>query len=92
MANTTIPKRIAWIIGGIRYMPIRLAYATTIHKSQGLTLDNAQLDIRDQFFGSPNFAYVALSRTRTPAGLRIVGTPACLDQRICIHPEVVPWV
>jgi ATP-dependent exoDNAse (exonuclease V) alpha subunit len=81
-----------WIIGEITYLPIRLAYATTIHKSQGLTLDNAQLDIRDEFFGSFNFAYVALSRTRTAAGLRIVGAPGCLEKRIRIHPEVEHWV
>jgi ATP-dependent DNA helicase PIF1 len=59
--------------GQVQFWPVRLAYASTVHKSQGLSLDRIQCDIRDQFFGQPAMAYVALSRCRTLAGLRIVG-------------------
>ncbi len=65
-----------WVLGEIVYCPLRLAYATSTHKSQGLTLDNVQIVLNHKFFGSPNMVYVALSRCRTLEGLRVVGTPA----------------
>lgn len=81
-----------WIVGGITYYPLRLAYASTVHKSQGLTLDNVQIDCNNHFFGSPAMAYVALSRARTPEGLRIVGTPETLIDKVKVHPEVIKWL
>lgn len=81
-----------WNVGAIKYYPLRLAYATSVHKSQGLTLDIAQIDIRDGFFGKPGMAYVALSRCRTPEGLTIVGDPVMLAQRIKADPKVKRWL
>jgi len=57
-------------IGSIEQYPIRLAYALSIHKSQGLTFDEATIDIRRPCF-MPGQFYVAVSRVRTPGGLRI---------------------
>lgn len=81
-----------WVYGAVTYCPLRLAYATTVHKSQGLTLDNVQVDIRDGFFGQPAMAYVALSRARSTQGLSIVGAPEMLARRITFDPKVAPWV
>ena len=81
-----------WNVGGVKFYPLRLAYATTCHKSQGLTLDRCQIDTRDAFFGSPGLAYVALSRCKKPEGLVIVGTPDQLAGRIKIDPKVRRWI
>lgn len=49
--------------------PLRLAWACTIHKSQGLTLDSALIDIRAA--RDPGQAYVAISRVKSLAGLHL---------------------
>jgi ATP-dependent DNA helicase PIF1 len=80
------------ITGWIDYMPLRVAYASTVHKSQGLSLDQVQINFRDAFFKSAGMVYVALSRARTAAGLRLVGTPATLVERCHADPRLKEWL
>jgi len=55
------------IIGTFVQYPLRLAWAITVHKSQGLTFSKAALDVQDVF--QPGQAYVAFSRLRAMDGL-----------------------
>ena len=81
-----------WCIGEVCYLPIRLAYGATVHKTQGLTMEVVQIDMSNRFFGNPHMAYVALSRVRNAKGLCIVGSPKLLEERINIYAEVLPWI
>lgn len=58
-------------LGSITQYPFRLAYALSIHKAQGLTFDEITVDLRRPVFQKEQM-YVALSRVRTPEGLRII--------------------
>lgn len=80
------------IIGQVTYMPLRPSWASTTHKSQGLTLSQVQIDVRDHFYRSPGMCYVALSRVQSPEGLRIVGNPKVLQSRLNIDPRVKRWI
>jgi len=58
-------------VGSIKQYPFKLAYALSIHKSQGLTFDEVTVDLTRPVFQTGQL-YVALSRVRTPEGLRII--------------------
>lgn len=65
-------------------VPLRLAWAITIHKSQGMTLDTAEIDLGDAF--EPGMGYVALSRVRSLSGLKLMNLNA---MALTVHPDVL---
>ena len=58
-------------IASVTQKPLRLAWAVTVHKSQGLSLDAAIIDLSQAF--TPGMGYVALSRVRSLEGLYLMG-------------------
>ncbi len=68
----------------ISQFPLRLAWALTVHKSQGLSMDAAAMDLARVFeYGQ---GYVALSRLRTLNGLHLFGFNA---QAFQVHPDIL---
>lgn len=68
----------------VSQVPLRLAYAMTVHKSQGMSMDAAVIDLSRAFeYGQ---GYVALSRVRRLSGLHLLG----INQRAFeVHPEIL---
>ena len=68
----------------VKQVPLRLAWAMTIHKSQGMTLDSAEIDLSKTF--ERGQGYVALSRLKTLKNLKLLG----LNQKALeVDPDVI---
>jgi ATP-dependent exoDNAse (exonuclease V) alpha subunit len=67
----------------IKQLPLRLAWAITIHKSQGMSLDAAEIDLSQAF--TPGMGYVALSRVRSLEGLYLRGIN---NMALTMHPQI----
>ncbi|MEI6280834.1 MAG: PIF1 family DEAD/DEAH box helicase [bacterium] len=68
----------------ITQIPLRLAWAMTVHKSQGMSMDAAVMDLSHVFeFGQ---GYVALSRVRRLSGLYLLGIN---EHALKVHPEIL---
>jgi len=72
------------VLAKIVQVPLRLAWAITVHKSQGMSLDAAETDLSRSF--DYGMGYVALSRLKTIEGLSLLGMN---EKAYQVHPEVL---
>ena len=78
MANFTLLDAEGKEVASARNFPVNLAYASTIHKAQGMTLDRVMVDLRNLW--EPGQAYVALSRVTSAKGLHVAAwTPRSIQ-------------
>ncbi len=86
--NETTGDLFSDIVGKYKQLPLRAAWAITIHKSQGKSFDRVIVDLGGRAF-APGQAYVALSRCRTLEGLTLT-TPITMDD-IMVDEEIVKF-
>ena len=72
------------VLACVNQVPLRCAWAITIHKSQGMTLDRAVMDLRRTF--APGMGYVALSRVENLEGLYLAGVN---ERMFLVSPDAV---
>ena len=72
------------VLATVKQVPLRCAWAITIHKSQGMTLDRAVMDLRRTF--APGMGYVALSRVEGLDGLYLQGVN---ERMFLVSPDAV---
>lgn len=84
-------KPVRWVIeendevkAEIRQVPLRLAWAITVHKSQGMSLDAAEIDLRKSF--EHGMGYVALSRVKSLKGIQLLGVN---EMSLCVDPAII---
>jgi len=71
----------------IMFMPIKLAYALTIHKSQGSTIDYLEIDLGSKIFEYGQ-GYTALSRGKKLENIKIINLHR---DSFKVHPNVIKW-
>ncbi|MCM1021925.1 MAG: AAA family ATPase [Muribaculum sp.] len=75
-------------LGTFIQYPVKLAWALTIHKSQGLTFSNVNIDVGTGTFSSGQ-TYVALSRCRSIEGLKLISSINARD--VFVNPSIVKF-
>jgi ATP-dependent exoDNAse (exonuclease V) alpha subunit len=75
--NRIVPE----VVGSYSQLPLKAAWALTIHKAQGLTLEDVRVDFGMMAF-APGQAYVALSRAKSPGGLSLARPLTVADVKV----------
>ena len=84
LEDWTIENDSGSIVAKVSQVPLKLAWAITIHKSQGMTLDSAEIDLSKTF--EVGQGYVALSRIKNIDGLRLMGLN---DKALTVDPLIL---